>query len=71
MAFLVIAAGLEQFVAFKVGLVTGKFYEVLGNKDKVAFKDHIVYSLLVIGLCIKPMSFLRKQGCFAHPFQPT
>jgi hypothetical protein len=50
MAFLVIVSGLEQYLAYKVGLVSGKFYEVLGNKDTAAFKSHNFYSLLLIGI---------------------
>jgi hypothetical protein len=49
MAFLLILSGLEQYLIFKVGLITGKFYEVLGNKDSDHFSAHITYSLLLIG----------------------
>ena len=50
MAYLIVIAGLEEYLAFKVGLLSGRFYEVLGNKDQESFKSHIFYCLVVIGL---------------------
>ncbi|ELT99191.1 hypothetical protein CAPTEDRAFT_108590, partial [Capitella teleta] len=39
---------LEQVVIYFVGLVPSKYYSVLGDKDKTAFRNHTLYALLLI-----------------------
>ena len=58
-----IIASTEQFLAYKVGLISGAFYEILGNKDKNGFLNHVIYSvalLLSITLFKSLRSFLSK-----------
>ena len=45
---LILAEALEQFLAYKVGLISGKFYKVLEEKDKKEFVNHVMYSLAMI-----------------------
>ena len=40
---LLIIASTEQFLAYKVGLISGAFYETLGNKDEKEFWHHVIY----------------------------
>ena len=40
---------LEQFLAYKVGIISGRFYEVLGNKDLDQFTTAVLNSLIIIG----------------------
>ncbi len=50
---LLFAALTEQFVAYKVGLITGAFYEVLGEKDRDGFTRQVLYSLgLLVSITI-------------------
>ena len=42
-ASLIIIASTEQFLAYKVGLISGAFYETLGNKDETEFWQHVIY----------------------------
>ena len=58
-----IIASTEQFLAYKVGLISGAFYEILGNKDQNGFLNHVIYSvalLLSITLFKSLRSFLSK-----------
>ena len=58
-----IIASTEQFLAYKVGLISGAFYEILGNKDQNEFLNHVIYSialLLSITLFKSLRSFLSK-----------
>ena len=60
---LILAASVEQFLAYKVGLITGGFYEILGNKEEKAFMHHCFYSLaLILSITIfkSLRSFLSK-----------
>ncbi len=59
---LLLVSGAEQFLAYRVGLVTGQFYEVLGNKDLDGFKRVSLNSLLVIVLMTGAKS-LRQFVC--------
>jgi ABC-type uncharacterized transport system fused permease/ATPase subunit len=49
LTILLVISGLEQFLAFKVGLISGEFYEVLGNKDLDRFMTAVLNSLIIIG----------------------
>jgi ABC-type uncharacterized transport system fused permease/ATPase subunit len=49
LTILLVISGLEQFLAFKVGLISGEFYEVLGNKDLDRFTTAVLNSLIIIG----------------------
>ena len=60
---LVVIASVEQFLVYKVGLISGAFYEILGNKDGKEFTNHVIYSvalLLSITLFKSLRSFLSK-----------
>ena len=46
--FLLIVSGGEQFLVYKVGLITGTFYQVLGEKNKDGFFKHVIYSLSIL-----------------------
>ena len=46
---LLLISGLEQFLAYRVGLISGEFYEVLGKKDLDGFTSAVLVSLLLIG----------------------
>ena len=59
---LILAASVEQFLAYKVGLITGGFYEILGNKEENAFLHHCIYSLALI-LSITLFKSLRSFLC--------
>ena len=43
---LLVASSMEQFLAYKVGLISGKFYEILGNKNQDLFVSHVIYRQL-------------------------
>ena len=50
---LLIWAGLEEFAAYNIGMITGTFYKVLGDKDKNGFYRQLTQSiLLIIGIAI-------------------
>ena len=49
LTILLVISGLEQFLAYKVGIISGEFYEVLGNKDLDRFTTAVLNSLIVIG----------------------
>ena len=59
---LILAASVEQFLAYKVGLITGGFYEILGGKEQKAFVRHCLYSLALI-LSITIFKSLRSFLC--------
>ena len=59
---LLAVSGAEQFLAYKVGLVTGQFYEVLGNRDLAGFRRVSLNSLLVI-LAMTAAKSLRQFVC--------
>ena len=52
-------SGLEQFLAYKVGLVTGQFYEVLNDRDVDGFYRVVGFSTIVI-LCMVVILSLRQ-----------
>ena len=52
-------SGLEQFLAYKVGLVTGQFYEVLNNRDLDGFYRVVGVSTVII-LCMVVVLSLRQ-----------
>ena len=41
-------SGVEQFLGYRVGLISGQFYNVLGSKDKPAFIQVTWHSLILI-----------------------
>ena len=41
-------AGTEQWLAYLVGLISGQYYQVLGEKDKGAFRSVTAVSLAII-----------------------
>ena len=45
---LLLISGIEQLLAYKVGLISGQFYEVLGKKDLDGFTDSVLYSFVLI-----------------------
>ena len=52
-------SGLEQFLAYKVGLVTGQFYEVLNDRDLDGFYRVVGVSTVII-LCMVVVLSLRQ-----------
>ena len=52
-------SGLEQFLAYKVGLVTGQFYEVLNDRDLDGFYRVVGFSTIII-LCMVVILSLRQ-----------
>ena len=52
-------SGLEQFLAYKVGLVTGQFYELLNDRDVDGFYRVVGFSTIVI-LCMVVILSLRQ-----------
>ena len=60
---LLLAASVEQFLAYKVGLISGAFYEIFGKKDQDAFWVHVIYCLailLAITVCKSVRVFMAK-----------
>jgi len=53
---------LEQYFAYKTGLLSGLFYKVLGNKDLEEFKDACLYSLMIILGIVVMMSSRQYTG---------
>ena len=53
---------LEQFLAYKTGLLSGLFYKVLGNKDLDEFQDACLYSLMIILGIVVVMSSRQYTG---------
>ena len=41
-------SGIEQYLVYRVGLITGAFYQVLGEKNKPAFINHVMTSLVTL-----------------------
>lgn len=41
-------SGVEQFLGYRVGLISGQFYNVLGSKDKPAFIEVTWHSIILI-----------------------
>ena len=41
-------SGVEQFLAYRVGLISGKFYNVLGKKSKPGFIEATWHSAIII-----------------------
>ena len=51
--FILHFSGVEQFVGYRVGLISGQFYNVLGSKDKPGFIQVSWQSLiLIIGITL-------------------
>jgi ABC-type uncharacterized transport system fused permease/ATPase subunit len=48
LVLVVTATGTEQFLTYRVGLVSGQFYKVLGDKDAVGFRSAVLSSFAVI-----------------------
>jgi ABC-type uncharacterized transport system fused permease/ATPase subunit len=60
---LILVASVEQYLIYKVGLITGEFYQVLGEKNQDAFTLTVLNSLallLAISLFKSIRAFLAK-----------
>nr|QTW43714.1 ABCD4 [Eurytemora affinis] len=47
-ALLLLTSGLEQFLAYRVGIISGKFFNVLGSKNLEEFKSLCILSILIV-----------------------
>ena len=52
---LVCVCALEQFLAYKIGMVPGQFYKVLGGKDYDGFLKTTLFSLILIVCMVSPI----------------